>query len=144
MDSYDMLHLEHETLLLCVTSTFGNGDPPENGESFAKQLQAIKVTGDTAPDLERESISLPVTYLRYSSIDTSDVNSSPNLNMERLDLNSPIYADDNFTFADHVGPLSNVRLVSLCVCVCISHCLLRLCFVCLSVFHFEKTREISV
>lgn len=113
MDSYDMLHLEHETLLLCVTSTFGNGDPPENGESFAKQLQAIKVTGDTAPDLERESISLPVTYLRYSSIDTSDLNSSPNLNMERLDLNSPIYADDNFTFADHVGPLSNVRLVGL-------------------------------
>lgn len=52
MDSYDTFQLEHEALLLIVTSTFGNGDPPENGESFARQLQAIKVTGDTTPDLE--------------------------------------------------------------------------------------------
>ena len=52
MDSYDTFNLEHEALLLNVTSTFGNGDPPENGESFARQLQAIKVTGDTTPDIE--------------------------------------------------------------------------------------------
>lgn len=52
MDSYDTFNLEHEALLLIVTSTFGNGDPPENGESFARQLQAIKVTGDTTPDIE--------------------------------------------------------------------------------------------
>lgn len=32
MDEYDVVHLEHETLVLAVTSTFGNGDPPENGE----------------------------------------------------------------------------------------------------------------
>lgn len=32
MDDYDVVHLEHETLVLVVTSTFGNGDPPENGE----------------------------------------------------------------------------------------------------------------
>ena len=43
MADYDTGHIEHETLLLIVTSTFGNGDPPENGEvgnfavrSFAK------------------------------------------------------------------------------------------------------------
>ena len=52
MDSYDTFNLEHEALLLIVTSTFGNGDPPENGEAFARQLQAIKVTGDTTPDIE--------------------------------------------------------------------------------------------
>uniref|UniRef100_A0A452SNX7 Nitric oxide synthase n=1 Tax=Ursus americanus TaxID=9643 RepID=A0A452SNX7_URSAM len=33
MEEYDIVHLEHETLVLVVTSTFGNGDPPENGES---------------------------------------------------------------------------------------------------------------
>lgn len=32
MDEYDVVDLEHETLVLAVTSTFGNGDPPENGE----------------------------------------------------------------------------------------------------------------
>lgn len=33
MDEYDTVDLEHETLVLVVTSTFGNGDPPENGEA---------------------------------------------------------------------------------------------------------------
>lgn len=32
MADYDLINIEHETLVLVVTSTFGNGDPPENGE----------------------------------------------------------------------------------------------------------------
>lgn len=32
MDTYDFIDLEHEALVLFVSSTFGNGDPPENGE----------------------------------------------------------------------------------------------------------------
>lgn len=32
LDNYDVIDLEHETLVLVITSTFGNGDPPENGE----------------------------------------------------------------------------------------------------------------
>lgn len=31
MAEYDMFSIEHETLLLIVTSTFGNGEPPANG-----------------------------------------------------------------------------------------------------------------
>ena len=32
MDEYRLSRLDEEKLLLVVTSTFGNGDPPENGE----------------------------------------------------------------------------------------------------------------
>ena len=32
MDDYSHPDLENEQLVLIVTSTFGNGDPPENGE----------------------------------------------------------------------------------------------------------------
>lgn len=121
MDAYDTLHLEHETLLLIVTSTFGNGDPPENGESLAKQLQAIRMTGETAPDLDRESISVPVTY--HYSMETTEQQQNGSAKAENknelieerrvnfVTPNSPIplTMDDSFAFADHVGPLSNVR-----------------------------------
>ncbi|XP_014346908.1 nitric oxide synthase 2b, inducible [Latimeria chalumnae] len=38
MDDYDFSDLEEETLLLVVTSTFGNGDCPGNGEKLKKYL----------------------------------------------------------------------------------------------------------
>ncbi|XP_030892752.1 nitric oxide synthase, brain, partial [Leptonychotes weddellii] len=42
MEEYDIVHLEHETLVLVVTSTFGNGDPPENGEKFSCALMEMR------------------------------------------------------------------------------------------------------
>ncbi|XP_043560201.1 nitric oxide synthase, brain-like isoform X1 [Chiloscyllium plagiosum] len=41
MDEYDIINLQHETLVLTVTSTFGNGDPPENGQHFADHLMEM-------------------------------------------------------------------------------------------------------
>ena len=38
MKDYDVVNLEHETLLLIVTSTFGNGDAPENGKKFKSSI----------------------------------------------------------------------------------------------------------
>ncbi|KAK9703975.1 FAD binding domain [Popillia japonica] len=43
MSDYDISNIEHEALLLVVTSTFGNGDPPENGEEFARNLYTLKM-----------------------------------------------------------------------------------------------------
>lgn len=43
MEDFDIQSLEYESLVLVVTSTFGNGDPPENGEGFAKNLQKMSV-----------------------------------------------------------------------------------------------------
>uniref|UniRef100_A0A8C5TIU0 nitric-oxide synthase (NADPH) n=1 Tax=Malurus cyaneus samueli TaxID=2593467 RepID=A0A8C5TIU0_9PASS len=45
MDEYDVVHLEHETMVLVVTSTFGNGDPPENGE--VGQRGGVAAAGDS-------------------------------------------------------------------------------------------------
>ncbi|KAM8977074.1 nitric oxide synthase, inducible [Pelodytes ibericus] len=42
MDEYNISSLEKETLLLVVTSTFGNGDCPGNGETFKKSIFTLK------------------------------------------------------------------------------------------------------
>eukprot|EP00069_Balaena_mysticetus_P001883 bmy_15632T0 len=42
MDEYKLSHLEEEELLLVVTSTFGNGDSPSNGEKLKKSLFMLK------------------------------------------------------------------------------------------------------
>lgn len=48
MDNYDLINLSHESFVLAVASTFGNGEPPENGKKFAKNLQSMKVLNTKA------------------------------------------------------------------------------------------------
>lgn len=50
MDEYDVVFLEHETLVLVVTSTFGNGDPPENGEVRPAGKGPRGLGGHTTPE----------------------------------------------------------------------------------------------
>lgn len=59
MSDYDITELEHETLLLIIVSTFGNGDPPENGEEFLNHLQSLKTTiaCDSGEDLKDDEQS---------------------------------------------------------------------------------------
>ena len=46
MEEYTLSDIEYEQLLLVVTSTFGNGDPPDNGESFGYQLYEMRHPSD--------------------------------------------------------------------------------------------------
>ena len=42
MDEYEHARLAQEKLLFVLTSTFGNGESPENGASFAAFLKGLK------------------------------------------------------------------------------------------------------
>nr|XP_055052766.1 nitric oxide synthase 2b, inducible isoform X2 [Misgurnus anguillicaudatus] len=42
MEDYNISELENESLLMVVTSTFGSGDCPGNGENFKKQFFSLK------------------------------------------------------------------------------------------------------
>uniref|UniRef100_UPI00358E0407 nitric oxide synthase 1 n=1 Tax=Myxine glutinosa TaxID=7769 RepID=UPI00358E0407 len=42
MNEYDAILLEHAELVLVITSTFGSGDAPENGEAFYEALVQMK------------------------------------------------------------------------------------------------------
>ncbi|XP_034166259.2 nitric oxide synthase, inducible-like [Pangasianodon hypophthalmus] len=41
MEDYNFQDFKNERLMMVVTSTFGNGDPPGNGETFKKQLMNL-------------------------------------------------------------------------------------------------------
>lgn len=43
MTDYDISSIEHEALLIVVASTFGNGDPPENGEVIWIEFECTKL-----------------------------------------------------------------------------------------------------
>ncbi|XP_041378542.1 nitric oxide synthase-like protein [Gigantopelta aegis] len=92
MDEYDVIHLEHEALVLIISSTFGNGDPPENGETFANALLELKnADGSNSENMKTAS------YIRMSSLSEKEVK----MNGTKPD------ADDNLTMDS--GPLGNVR-----------------------------------
>ncbi|XP_069815380.1 nitric oxide synthase 3 isoform X2 [Dendropsophus ebraccatus] len=68
MDQYDTVDLEHETLVLVVTSTFGNGDPPENGEAFARELMEM-----TSPNIAALQPEQQKSYkTRFNSVSQTD------------------------------------------------------------------------
>ncbi|XP_025049304.1 nitric oxide synthase, endothelial [Alligator sinensis] len=68
MDEYDIVSLEHETLVLVVTSTFSNGDPPESGESFSKALMEMTCpyVGILQPEQQKSY------KLRFNSVSQTD------------------------------------------------------------------------
>lgn len=110
MSDYDMTCLEHEALLLIVTSTFGNGDPPENGELFGKHLAAVKMTGDTSPDIDSINSVMTNPFFQMMSEDAGkdEINSDDKDDDSDSDPSKESHLDKQEQ-QTHIRPLSNVR-----------------------------------
>nr|AAS93626.1 nitric oxide synthase a [Sepia officinalis] len=91
MEDYDIIDLEHEALVLMVTSTFGNGDPPENGWAFADALYEMRhPNGVSEPEIQKTS------YIRMSVSSETDITIKEDIKEEQ-------------TLQMESGPLGNVR-----------------------------------
>uniref|UniRef100_A0A8C9SCT3 Nitric oxide synthase n=2 Tax=Scleropages formosus TaxID=113540 RepID=A0A8C9SCT3_SCLFO len=91
MDEYDVVDLEHETLVLVVTSTFGNGDPPENGEKFGAALMEMRHPTSNSED--RKSYKV-----RFNSVSSYSDTRKSSSDEPELKVNF-----------ESTGPLANVR-----------------------------------
>uniref|UniRef100_C4TP54 Nitric oxide synthase 1 n=1 Tax=Ambigolimax valentianus TaxID=1338344 RepID=C4TP54_9EUPU len=93
MPDYDIISLEHESLVLVVASTFGNGDPPENGDAFAINLFDMK-SADLPPNGDHSGSRTHSSYVRLSiSSDKGEKND----------------ANNGDSLVSIKGPLGNVR-----------------------------------
>lgn len=102
MEEYDMTSIEHEALLLVVVSTFGNGDPPENGQEFAQQLHSMKMEHEGT----NSNKSLAVKSSPLSSASFIKANSLSECH-HLTELND--FSNRDSTDVDNFGPLGNVR-----------------------------------
>ncbi|XP_017771545.1 PREDICTED: nitric oxide synthase, salivary gland [Nicrophorus vespilloides] len=106
MTDYDISNIEHEALLLVVTSTFGNGDAPENGEEFAKNLYTLKMNElgiDNGDSKLSMAMATSKSFIKANSqIDIHNPKKLDRYDSLRGSVSEPLLED---TF----GPLSNVR-----------------------------------
>ncbi|XP_046328083.2 nitric oxide synthase, brain-like [Haliotis rufescens] len=68
MEDICFTELQEQNLILVVTSTFGNGEGPENGEAFAKSLEILKQSNRNKGSEAGDDIELngrPLKNIRY-------------------------------------------------------------------------------
>ncbi|KAK5644702.1 hypothetical protein RI129_006002 [Pyrocoelia pectoralis] len=106
MSDYDISSIEHEALLLVVTSTFGNGDPPENGEEFAKNLYDMKMNENNTSHSGENKFGLASSKSFIKVNSQSDIQNLKK--MRRFDSLRGSSVTD-LLIEDSFGPLSNVR-----------------------------------
>eukprot|EP00111_Clytia_hemisphaerica_P016599 TCONS_00049205-protein len=64
MEDYDVSDLPHEQCVIIVTSTFGNGESPDNGRSFQDGLEAM-IAETASSSLSTESLEI-LTNVRFA------------------------------------------------------------------------------
>ncbi|CAL1539173.1 unnamed protein product [Lymnaea stagnalis] len=106
MEDYDVSSLEHESLVLVVTSTFGNGEPPENG--------LVSVNNVPCPmSLLCHIGANPLLYCCYYSELNGSSSHSTYVRMSILNDRKVSLDDDQLNKTNSLamvnGPLGNVR-----------------------------------
>uniref|UniRef100_A0A034WS92 Nitric oxide synthase n=1 Tax=Bactrocera dorsalis TaxID=27457 RepID=A0A034WS92_BACDO len=109
MSDYDISSIEHEALLIVVASTFGNGDPPENGELFSQELYAMRVQEGSGSGHDSSiGVSSSKSFMKASS--RQDLIKLPLQQVKKIDRWDSLRGSTSDTFTEETfGPLSNVR-----------------------------------
>uniref|UniRef100_A0A6E8WD04 Nitric oxide synthase n=1 Tax=Anopheles coluzzii TaxID=1518534 RepID=A0A6E8WD04_ANOCL len=123
MSDYDISSIEHEALLLVVASTFGNGDPPENGELFKSGLETRKSKTLFAQDLYAMKLHESGHHQAHSELtiaassksfikanSRSDLGKFGPMGGRKIDRLDSLRGSTTDTLSEETfGPLSNVR-----------------------------------
>lgn len=107
MADYDITSIEHEALLLVVTSTFGNGDPPENGVAFGEHLCELLYADQVGEEGSGNQMLTPKSFIKANSQMEMQRWSGNPKKLNRLESLKGSTTDA--TSIDCFGPLSNVR-----------------------------------
>ncbi|XP_055389381.1 nitric oxide synthase isoform X2 [Condylostylus longicornis] len=111
MSDYDISSIEHEALLIVIASTFGNGDPPENGEEFAQGLYAMKLqeSGDIIDGQELNvTVSSSKSFMKVNS--RQEIGKIVLQQFKKIDRLDSLRGSTSETLTSETfGPLSNVR-----------------------------------
>ncbi|KOB72118.1 Nitric oxide synthase 2, partial [Operophtera brumata] len=107
MEDYDITSIEHEALLLVVTSTFGNGDPPENGVAFGEHLCELLYASEIEENSGNQLLT-PKSFIKANSqIELQKYAADKQNKLSRLESLKGSTTDA--TSIDLFGALSNVR-----------------------------------
>ncbi|KAH8412332.1 hypothetical protein KR009_001346 [Drosophila setifemur] len=110
MSDYDISSIEHEALLIVVASTFGNGDPPENGELFSQELYAMRVQESGEHGLQDSSIAVTSSKSFMKASSRQEFMKLPLQQVKKIDRWDSLRGSTSDTFTEETfGPLSNVR-----------------------------------